>query len=449
MNSTIVAPMTPSGVSAIAAIRVSGKAVRSILSEALLNTDPKPRHAYYGDFRHLQTKKILDSLLYIFFEAKHSYTGEDVLELYPHGNPLIVKGIIQSLTHLDSLRLANPGEFTQRAFLNGKLDLVQAESVADVIHSNTLEAIHNAQRLLKGTLSSTIQELAESIKNMSMRLELDVDFVEEEVDPDPHSWKPTLLQIQRHLDRLIQEFQSAESTNRLPLVVVYGKPNAGKSSLINALIQEDRLLVSDRPGTTRDFVEVRLLLEGGEIRLIDTAGIATEVADDLDALSMQKSLEILKEADLKVCLIDGAKNQDITDDIQAAKKEKAFPIVSKADLLEKNNDSILHSQSLSFVSTKQDTESYIHQLKSKWNKILFPAKENQEDFWVTSERQKTSLIAAQKGIEKTLDLIETNPAVELLAFEMQLVRQELLAITGQISSEDILQSIFSRFCVGK
>ena len=274
---TIVAPMTPAGVSAVAAIRVSGPQVRDVVL-ALFGERAVARleshKARLGTARDPKTGETVDSLLYLFFEGPNSYTGEDTLELYPHGNPLIVRELILAIRKVQGVRLAEPGEFTRRAFLNGKMDLVQAESVADVIHSANRAELKNAHRLLSGTLSKKIQELNEQVKDMSARLELDVDFAEEEADPDYDSWRKRIVAIGEKISEILQSFRGKENLSRLPLVVLYGAPNAGKSSLVNALLGEDRILVSSVPGTTRDFVEVRLFLPGGEIRLVDTAGTA-------------------------------------------------------------------------------------------------------------------------------------------------------------------------------
>jgi len=235
----------------------------------------------------------------------------------------------------------------------------------------------------------------------------------------------------------------------LPLVVIYGAPNAGKSSLVNALLEEERVLVSSIPGTTRDFVEVRLLLSGGEIRLVDTAGISDQATDLLDSLSMEKSRKIIKEADLKICLIDGTNTATLQTSLDEAAQKNALILISKADLFDLEARKKDFPKDAIFISTKEDVSVHLSNLKSILNEKLFPPRQIQESFWVTSERQKKCLIQAKEGIEKTLDLIEHNPAVELIAFEMQLVRRELLSITGEISSEDILQSIFSGFCIGK
>ncbi|WP_405332121.1 tRNA uridine-5-carboxymethylaminomethyl(34) synthesis GTPase MnmE [Fibrobacter sp.] len=459
---TIVAPMTPMGVSAVAALRVSGTHVRDVVRRlfgARAAENLVPRMANLGTARDPQTGKVLDSLLYIYFEAPNSYTGEDVLEVYPHGNPLIVRDLLQAIRSIEGVRLAEPGEYTRRAFLNGKMDLTQAESVADVIHSANRAELENAHRLLSGALSKKIATLTALVKDISARLELDVDFAEEEADPDFSGWKQKFENIRESIKGILNSFRGKANLSRLPLAVLYGAPNAGKSSLVNALLGEDRVLVSNVPGTTRDFVEVRLFLDGGEIRLIDTAGIADKATDELDALSMKKSREILDEADMKILVVDGnnsAGNKEgvILSEAQAESKDLKpdFVVVSKSDLAANviaRSEATKQSLDTSHLNVSSKTGEGLDDLKKVMNAILFKKSENAEDLWITSEREKSCLEEALAGVDRVLDLLEKNPAVELLAFEMQLVRRALQSITGEISSEDILQSIFAGFCIGK
>ena len=478
-SQTIVAPMTPAGVSAVAAIRVSGSKVREVVrllfgESAIKNLKPREaKLAIARDYRTMvgedrATALVIDSLLYIFFEGPNSYTGEDVLELYPHGNPIIVRELIQVIKSVDGVRLAEPGEYTRRAFLNGRMDLVQAESVADVIHSANRDELKNAHRLLGGALSKKVKTLTEQVMDISARLELDVDFSEEEADPDYATWGVKISAIRESVESILKSFKGKAAVSRLPLAVLYGAPNAGKSSLVNALLGEDRILVSNIPGTTRDFVEVRLFLDGGEIRLVDTAGIADKATDALDALSMEKSKEILAEADMKILVLDGSGVSDcnvIARNASEACREQSvaeaiqpdFIVISKSDIApchpesrngvrDKLRASGVEGSSLR-ISSK--TGEGLAELKRAMNAALFKKTENSEDLWITSEREKTCLEEALAGIDRALNLIRTNPAVELLAFEMQLVRRSLQSITGGISSEDVLQQIFAGFCIGK
>ncbi|MCL4100920.1 tRNA uridine-5-carboxymethylaminomethyl(34) synthesis GTPase MnmE [Fibrobacter sp. HC4] len=458
---TIVAPMTPNGVSAVAAIRVSGPQVKSVVKTlfgekavaglkshmAKLGTAKWPASVEGG----CRAGAVIDSLLYLYFEGPNSYTGEDVLELYPHGNPLIVRDLLQACRMVEGVRLAEPGEYTRRAFLNGKMDLTQAESVADVIHSANRSELENAHRLLGGALSKKVSALTEQVKDISARMELDVDFAEEEADPDYAGWETRFVAIRQSVQGILDSFRGKAEVGRLPLVVLYGAPNAGKSSLVNALLGEDRILVSDIAGTTRDFVEVRLFLDGGEIRLVDTAGLAEKAADALDALSMEKSRQILAEADMKILLVDSS-----VDGVVGSSSDVILSEAKNLDL-QSNPDLVLRTkQDLNQVPVKDGelaisskTGAGLAELKSALNARLFKNRENSEDLWITSEREKACLEEALAGIDRVLLQLRSNPAVELLAFEMQIVRRALQSITGEISSEDVLQSIFAGFCIGK
>ena len=470
-SQTIVAPMTPAGVSAVAAIRVSGSRVREVArllfgESAIKNLKPREaKLATARDYRTMvsddrATALVIDSLLYIFFEGPNSYTGEDVLELYPHGNPIIVRELIQVIKSVDGVRLAEPGEYTRRAFLNGRMDLVQAESVADVIHSANRDELRNAHRLLGGALSKKVKTLTEQVMDISAHLELDVDFSEEEADPDYATWGVKISAIRESVESILKSFKGKAAVSRLPLAVLYGAPNAGKSSLVNALLGEDRILVSNIPGTTRDFVEVRLFLDGGEIRLVDTAGIADKATDALDALSMEKSKEILAEADMKILVVDGSLDERLEtrdescmschperNEVESKDLHPDFVVISKSDLLDERRETRDERGDSIHISSK--TGEGLAELKRAMNAALFKKTENSEDLWITSEREKTCLEEALAGIDRALNLIRTNPAVELLAFEMQLVRRSLQSITGEISSEDVLQQIFAGFCIGK
>ena len=452
-SQTIVAPMTPSGVSAVAALRVSGSKVREVV-RALFGEKRaaalEPRMANLGTARDPQSGKLIDSLLYIFFEGPNSYTGEDVLELYPHGNPLIVRDLLQAIRGLDGVRLAEPGEFTRRAFLNGKMDLTQAESVADVIHSANRAELENAHRLLGGALSKKIAALASQIKDISARLELDVDFAEEEADPDFAGWEARFVAVRESIRQILNSFHGKASLSRLPLAVLYGAPNAGKSSLVNALLGEDRVLVSNVPGTTRDFVEVRLFLPGGEVRLVDTAGIAAQATDELDALSQKKSREILEEADMKILVVDRCSQECHSREGENLRMSAFADMTNNADLVVYSKSDLCASPIPdSGLSVSSKTGEGLTELRQAMNASLFKQTADAEDLWITSEREKACLEDALAGIDRALDLLRNNPAVELLAFEMQVVRRALQSITGEISSEDILQSIFAGFCIGK
>lgn len=452
MEQTIVAPATPKGASALAVLRVSGPDTRNILREVLACENPRPRMATLATARHPQTGKVLDSLVFIFYEAPHSYTGEDSLELFPHGNPLIVRALINAMCLIPNVRVAFRGEYTRRAFLNGKMDLVQAESVADVIHSGTLAGIENAHRLLSGKFSKEVRELSALLKDISARIELDVDFVEEEADPDFSGWKDRFEEIRGRLQNLISRIRNSGAFNRKPRVVLYGAPNAGKSSLLNALLKEERVLVSDVPGTTRDFVEASLILPSGEISIVDTAGLSDVVQSELDKRSMKKSEEAIESADLAVLLVDPGtlSAEAVKAQIAEAFQKGRWILLSKADRNAPSDDlAKVPSADGEPLRISAKTGEGLEAFRKRLDQKLFPRGESGDEYWITNERECAALREASAGIDRILDLLETRPAVELVAFEMRAVLGALASIVGEISSEDVLQTIFDGFCIGK
>jgi len=418
LTETIVALATPPGKSAIAVVRISGPAVRDVCKAILPGFKMEPRRA-----------TLVGHLIAIYFPAPNSYTGEDVLELFPHGNPFIVRRLVEEICKIDGVRPANKGEFTERAFLNGKIDLTQAEAVGDILSASDSKSLSNALRLLSGEVSGEIKMLAERVKDVAATLELEVDFAEDVggVESGELRVESYLGEILRSLGALKKRFR--KMGNELPRVVLFGAPNAGKSSLINALVKEDRLLVNEAPGTTRDFVEVPLHLPSGDILLIDTAGLAKAAQNEIDEQAMQKSIEVLEKANLKILVID----------ISIPLPPKFGEFAGMADLIVET-----HSD-LGVVASGQSPKNFgVKELREALDNIFFP-KEEREEAWITSERQIACIKKAEECVLRALQA----GAVELMAFEMREARNALCSIIGEISDESVLNAIFSSYCVGK
>jgi len=411
---TIIALATPPGKSAIATIRISGPAVREVCKTVLPNFKMKPR-----------TASLVNNIIAIYFPAPNSYTGEDVLELFPHGNPFIIRKLIEDICKIKGVRPANRGEFTQRAFLNGKMDLTQAEAVGDILSANNAKSLSNAERLLNGEISGEIKTLAETIKQISATLELEVDFAEDIIiNHDRRGnpmWLPLCNEVLQNLQKLKTRFKSSKT--ELPKAVLFGAPNAGKSSLINALVKEERLLVSEAPGTTRDFVEVPLHLPGGDILLIDTAGLASEAQSEIDEQAMQKTKEVLSKANLKILVVDGS-----------------IPLPTEYEEWKEIADIIATTR----TELDSPTNQGIPELKQTLNATFFP-KEESEEAWITSERQISCIKKAEECVQRALQA----GAVEMAAFEMREARNALSSVIGEISDESVLNAIFSSYCIGK
>ncbi len=438
---TIVAPSTPNGVSAIAVVRVSGPQVqevlRQVLGKDLEKGSIRVREMTRAGARDPRTGEPLDDLMCCVFLGPKSYTGEDVLEIFPHGNPLLVRHLVEAIRSVAGVRLADPGEFTRRAFEAGKIDLVQAEAIGQLLHATVESGLRNAERLLAGRLSQQITSLVEAVKKISALLELEVDFAEEEADADQRGWQEQLYAICTQLRALKKNFRSEATENRTPAVVFYGAPNAGKSSLVNALLCDDRLLVSPKAGTTRDVVEVLLLLDRGEVRLMDTAGISSSPVDELDMASQQKARARIAQADLAIMLVEQGTP------FLPPENPSHWVVQTKADLFDQK--SVGDGTAVSAHSSWGIAE-FLQRLEAH----LFPPQEVREEFWMASERQLACLENGLAGVERALAHLQSGrSAPEELAFELFGVRESLAGITGQITTDAILDVIFSKFCIGK
>ena len=443
---TIVAPATPRGTSAIAVVRVSGPETRNAF-RALFGTEPPaPRRVKLARWRDA-SGAVVDEMLAVFFPGPNSFTGEDSAEFFPHGNPLLSARLVREIARLPGCRVAEPGEFTRRAFENGKIDLAQAEAVAAAIHARTDAALKLARRLAEGKLSAEVRDLADSATRLSALVELEMDFAEEEADPDVASWGGEIGKIRGQVQKLLRGWERARRAARVPRVVLCGAPNAGKSSLANALLEEDRLLVSDRPGTTRDWVEAALALPGGEVSLCDTAGLGDAV-DELDAKSQERSRALLAGADLVLLVEDGTATgaaspapPGIPDGIPV------LAVRTRADLPAFRGSPAAGADVFP-VGCPDGTG--IPALRERIGEIVFSRVDDGEAL-VATERQADALEKADGLLAEAESVLaaraRTSP--EIVADLLRRAREELRTITGEIAPDDVLGRIFSGFCIGK
>ncbi len=435
---TIAALATPPGVSALAVLRVSGPAVGSLM-ELHLGASRRPLQPRQMERRVFRSKDGagMDDVLAVWFPGPNSYTGEDVLEIFPHGNPVLIRQILRAMAEHPEVRSAEPGEFTRRAFENGKLDLIQAEAVGAMIHATTESVLANARKLLQGELSSKIRNLADRLQWLSAKMELAVDFAEEEADPELEGWSLDLDVLAQELESMLRAWERQSRSGDIPRIALCGRPNAGKSSLINALVEEDRLLVSSQAGTTRDYVEVPLWLEGGQILLVDTAGLG-EAVDDLDALSQQRSLLQAAKADFVMWISDGTQG---VEDPQEHIGQTANLCIQTHGLCE----GFVESLGAFVVDSKQGLG--IAALRKRLGEIAF-SKEQEAEAWMSTERQAEGIRRALEAVDRAKRLLATAQ-VELLAFELREARLAVEEITGEITADDILNALFGSFCIGK
>ena len=437
---TIAAPATPRGVSALAVIRISGAETRVVGEKILSPFKNIPNQMYRTKLINPFTQELLDDVMACFFVAPKSYTGEDSLELFVHGNPLLVQSIMAVITELPKVRWAQPGEFTQRSFFNGKLDLIQAEAVGELLHATAEQGIKNAQKMLRGDLSADVAQITAEVKKMSALLELDVDFAEEELDVDQSAWMPQLEIIEQSLKAIQQKFREKYNANKVPQVVIYGAPNAGKSSLINALLKEERILVSAQAGTTRDAVQVRLLLDQGEVELVDTAGISARPKDELDALAQQKTHEVLAQAEHAICVIDGCAVEEAESQaqVQKALEQKHSIVWTKKDLLKNEN----HPYFKEGLLTSSHNAEGLTELLQHLNANIFGDNVLEDEYWIANARQIDDLKDALYCLEKSREALVNHPhSPEIIAFEFMGVRNALRRLIGEICSDDVVGAI--------
>ena len=452
-DDTIVALATPPGIGAIGVIRLSGKMTFSIVnslfpSKDLLQEAPNTLHVGY-----LKRKgQIIDEVVLSLFRSPKSYTGEDVIEISCHGSPFIHQRIIEACIE-SGARLAKPGEFTQRAFLNGKLDLAQAEAVADVIASNT-EASHKAAlNTMRGGFSSKLKELREQLIRFSALIELELDFSQEDVEfADRSAFYELIRQLQFSTDQLINSFQLGNVIKNGVSVAIVGKPNAGKSTLLNALLNENRAIVSDIPGTTRDTIEETINIDGILFRLIDTAGIRQHTADIIESAGVERSLEKMKQASLVVYLFEAGDNIREIRDKQSELSNQGLNylmVANKVDSLgEKDTRAKFQDvEKIIFISARQNL--HVEVLKEKMVDAVLQGQVQTENVIVTNARHYHALKEAAKSLYDIKTGLDNKLPGDLLALDIRRCLHYLGEITGQVSNEDMLDFIFSKFCIGK
>ncbi len=462
---TIVALATPSGAGAIAVIRLSGNDAITIASEVFESVSGKNIASQKTHTIHLghivDNGKIFDQVLLSIFKNPNSYTGEDVVEISCHGSTFIQQQIIQLLLRKGA-KMAQAGEFTLRAFLNGKLDLSQAEAVADLISSDN-EASHQiAMQQMRGGFSNEIAKLREELLNFASLIELELDFAEEDVEfADRTQFAELLNRIEFVLKRLIDSFAVGNVIkNGIPVAIV-GEPNVGKSTLLNALLNEERAIVSDIAGTTRDTIEDELVIEGIGFRFIDTAGIR-ETKDVVESIGIQKTFEKIEQAQVVLFLVDSL--QLTVDSLKSLKVEtekikNKFPqkpivvIANKADLLTESQISSLEKQLTTYnlqlitISAKQKTG--IEELKNTLLSFVNTGALRNNETIVTNTRHYDSLLKALEEITKVRFGLDQNLSSDLMAIDIRQALFHFGEITGQVSNDELLGNIFANFCIGK
>lgn len=445
---TIAAIATPSGVGAISVIRVSGPESISSVDKifkgkgSLINFDSHTIH--YGKI-FAEDKSTIDDVLVSIYKSPNSYTGEESVEISTHGSQLICKNILERLVK-GSVRLAEPGEFTKRAFLNGRIDLSQAEAVIDVINSRTNASLKGARNQLDGLLSKKVDSLRQDLVNSSSLIELELDFAEEDIEfVSFENVKQELKKIVEEIELLIDSYKIGRVLRDGINVVLVGKPNVGKSSLLNYLVKESRAIVSHIPGTTRDVIREEISIDGILFKLFDTAGIRI-AKDEVEKEGVLRSRKAVENADL-VILISDVQSEFPADLFSELKKltneEKIISVVNKIDLDKENK----HTEGLNVsAKTGDGLIEFIDLLKRK---SLVSESFSEKSAVVSNLRHKTALEKANFNLEKSIESIEGKLSGEFISVDLRNAESALGEIIGIVTTDDILNNIFSQFCIGK
>lgn len=451
-DDTIVALATPHGIGAIGVIRLSGNKAIEIVNRLFPSKDLQQQQSHTIHVGFLRDgEKVLDEVVLSLFKNPRSYTGEDVIEISCHGSPYIQEQVVHTLVKYGA-RLAKPGEFTQRAFLKGKLDLTQAEAVADLIASNTEASQKTALHNIRGGFSGVLKELREQLIQFSALIELELDFSQEDVEfADRTRFYELIAKMQQVTSDLLQSFKLGNVIKNGVSVAIVGKPNAGKSTLLNTLLNENRAIVSEIAGTTRDTIEEVINIDGILFRLIDTAGIR-ESRDVIETIGVEKSMEKMKAADLVVYLFDV--NEETKAGIEAAslqiqeQNNNYLLVGNKVDVLtEAMAQEKFAGDAVLFIAAK--SKLHIDVLKQRLVDKVVQGAVQTENTIITNARHYTALQEVDKALVDISNGLTDQQPGDLLALDIRRCLHFLGEITGEITNEDRLDYIFSKFCIGK
>jgi tRNA modification GTPase len=445
LQDTIVAPATPAGVSAISVVRASGKDAIAIVNKCFTK-DLSDKDGYTIHYGYIKDgEATVDEVLISLFKNPNSYTGEDSLEISCHGSPYIVKRVLETLVK-NGARMAEPGEFTLRAFLNQKLDLAQAEAVADMIHSNSEASLQMAISQIRGGFSEDIRYLRQELIDFAALIELENDFGEEDVEfANRPKLKALVEKLLTQIEKLRSSFAAGNALKNGINTVIAGKPNAGKSTLLNALLNEERAIVSDIEGTTRDTIEELFILDGVQFRLIDTAGLR-ESRDTIEQIGVGKTKESMQKAELLVYLFDITKTSEheLEQELgELPQVEKSILVANKVDGVEVNRKA--WPENTVFISAKQASiDSLIDALRD-----VVAHYELGNETVINNARHADALSKSSEALQQVLNGMDMGITSDLVALDIRSALHYLGLITGEVTNDEVLDSIFGRFCIGK
>ena len=449
----ICALATANGMGAIAVIRVSGVGAKSLVSKGFSkDLSALPSHSVHLGWMLSASGERLDEVLATLFDHGKSFTGEESVELACHGSPYIQQLLLQRLVEL-GCRFAEPGEFTKRAFLNGRLDLSQAEAVADLIAAQSKQAHQVALQQLRGRFSSELQQLREQLINFAALIELELDFAEEDVEfADRSALKNLVADVLKIVHRLATSFELGNAIKNGVPVAIVGAPNTGKSTLLNQLLGEERAIVSNIAGTTRDVIEEVLNIEGIQFRLIDTAGIR-ETTETIEALGIERSQQKIEQAKIVLCLADSGDASNLQETLEWVQSLKTLHpdknillILNKADL----NSSVNLNYQEEVLQISALNGDGILELKNKLVQLTLGDFSIQDETIVSNARHHAALLHTAAALERAQEGLQGHTTADFIAMDIREAMRQLGHITGQIDIDiDILGTIFSKFCIGK
>ena len=453
-DDTIVALATPPGVGALGIIRLSGKDAIAVVNRLFpsRNLVAQPSHTLHVGY--LKRKGVaIDEVVVSLYKAPRSYTGENIVEISCHGSPYIHQQVIDACIQ-EGARLAKPGEFTQRAFLNGKLDLTQAEAVADLIASNTAASHKTALTNIRGGFSHSLKELREQLIQFSALIELELDFSQEDVEFADRTQLRKLIDNAMHqTEQLLQSFKLGNVIKNGMSTAIIGRPNAGKSTLLNALLNEDRAIVSEIPGTTRDTIEEVINIDGILFRLIDTAGIRSHTADVIESAGIAKSRQKMEQADLVVYLFDA--NELGVEDLQAVEAElqglgvSYLLVANKIDAIDEAKARAKFQSRSGIIYISARSGLHLEVLRERMVDTVLQEGVSSENVIVTNARHYHALQEVHQSLKDVAEGMENRLPGDLLALDIRRCLQYFGEITGEVTNDDQLDYIFSKFCIGK
>ena len=457
MEKTIVAISTASGNGGIGIIRLSGRQTFDIIDKIFIpknkSKDIKGYTMKYGNIVNPKNNEIIDEVLVSYFVAPKSYTTENMCEINSHGGTVVEKRILE-LCLENGAELAEPGEFTKRAFLNGRIDLSQAEGIIDLINSKTEMEAKESINQLEGNLSKKIKKIEQKMLDIMVNIEVTIDYPEYDVEEVTNSEAlKNLNEIHSLLKELENSFNKGKIIKDGIKTVIIGKPNAGKSSLLNSLLKEDRAIVSDIAGTTRDTIEEYLNIEGIPLKLIDTAGIR-DTENTIEKIGVEKSKKLVNDADLIIAIFDisGSLDEDDRKIIELIRDKKAIILLNKVDVLKNNNKMEEEIKKLNKpvikISAKEEMglENLYDEIKKMFE--LNEISSNNE-ILITNERHKNQIIKAKQNILDAIEIVRNNTPVDIISIYINQAMEDLGEITGVNVSENIINEIFAKFCLGK